>query len=136
MVEGIGPELDGKVCTMKHSTECICDGEMCVFNRSILVQRISASQTEIVVVLFEELADFWVMVQFPSLIHVDVFVRTMRRIVCKKVPKPLNGRGLGDMGFTNIMVGEVVSDQDPTGFTIETEVIFDAFTILGLGTRE
>ena len=116
--------------------EGVSNSEMSTFNGSILVGGVSASWTDLIVVLLEEFLDFQITVQFPSLIHVDVFVRTTRRVVCKEVVKPLEGRSLGDASVANVATGEVVGDQDPTCFTIETKVVFNTFTVFGLGTRE
>ena len=78
MMESVRPELDRKVCTMKHSTKGVCDGKVSTFHRSVLVGRIGTSRLDLVDKLAEEMVDFRITIKFPSLIHKDIFIGTAR----------------------------------------------------------
>jgi hypothetical protein len=54
MLEGIGPETDLESSASEHGTNSIGDGQVCMFNRSILMQRVSTSGTKGVSKLGEE----------------------------------------------------------------------------------
>ena len=74
VMEGVRPELDVKIGTVEHSAESIGNGKMSTFNRTVLIGAVRTGWMDLVVEFVEELENLRVSIQFPSLIHVDVFV--------------------------------------------------------------
>ena len=89
MIEGIGPELDGKVGTSKKSLDCVAKSSMSLFNRAILTRVVSTSREHSIFFLSKEISDFSVVEEFTPLIKIDIFVRTCRAVLGKEVHKSL-----------------------------------------------
>ena len=109
---------------------------MSTFNRTILVRGIGTSGADNILVLLEELANFRVVVKFTTLVKEDILVLAFRGVGGEECIQPINGRSFGDAGITMHHPGEMVSNKNPTSFTIETNKVSLSSGIFGLGSRE
>lgn len=131
----IRPKCRRKIGSMEHSTDGISNSLMCTFNRAVLVGRISTSGANVVVKTFEESLDLGVLVEFTTLVHVDILVSAPGCMVLEEVTKPGDGGSFGETGITMETSRLVVSNKDPGGFTIKADIVC-SLVGFGLGSRE
>ena len=67
-------ELNVKVGTIEEAANVVCNGAMILFDWSILIGSTSTCWLDCVTTLFEQLLHLWVLAEFTSLIHHDMFV--------------------------------------------------------------
>ena len=136
MLEGIGPETDLESSASEHGTNSIGDGQVCTFNRSILMQRVSTSGTKGVSKLGEEGTDCRIGVELTTLVKMDVFVRTRGSMLAEELLEPVNGSGLRDASDANLESKEMIGDKEPAGFTVEADVFRAKCGIRRANTRK
>jgi hypothetical protein len=78
VLEGIRPKFGVKASTREHQVKGVTNGLMRPFHRTILVGGIGTCGTDVIAITFEEAANLGILVQFASLVKVDVFVVTRR----------------------------------------------------------
>ena len=83
-MEGVGPEADVKIRACEHGTNCVGDGEMTTFHRSILIGGISASGTNGITKFSEERDNLWVAVELATLVKKYIFVGRRRSMLLEK----------------------------------------------------
>jgi len=136
VVESIRPELDIKISTNKHGSDGIGNSEVAAFHRSILIGGIGTRGSHIITEAFEEFNHFRVMEELAALVKVHILARTGGGMALKEMPKPVDRCRFGDASVPILSAGEVIGNEDPTGFAIQTNIIFGALCIFGLRTGE
>jgi hypothetical protein len=84
----------------------------------------------------EKFSHLRVVIEFTTLVEVDVFVRALRRVVLEEVSEPMNWGCFGHTSIAMLHAREMVRDEDPRGFPIEAEVVLGAKSIFGSGAGE
>jgi hypothetical protein len=77
-MESIWPEFDIKIGAVEHGTKSVTNGLMCAFNWSILVGAVGAGGSNFVAKVFEKSSNFWVIIEFATLIQEDILVLDTR----------------------------------------------------------
>ena len=73
----------------------------------------------------KKVAHSGVVIEFTTLIHVDIFIRTgiSRGVLREEISKPFNWGSFGSPGITILHASEVVSDKNPACLTIESFIV-------------
>ena len=95
-----------------------------------MIGGISTSETNSVSILFNKLLDLRIIVQFTTLIKIDVFVRIFRQVIFEELMESLDWGSLQYLCIAMIHSSKMVGDQDPHCLAIETYVVFLAKLIL------
>ena len=74
--------------------------------------------------------------EFASLVHVNALVIAFRTAFREECFEPFDGGCLGYPGITMVAISEVVRDENPASFTIESSVFRGSLLVLGLGLGE
>jgi hypothetical protein len=74
VMEGIGPKTGIKGSTGEHGTEGVSDRLVGSFYRTILVRTVGAGGSNGIAKFLEQRSDLGVLVEFPSLVQVDILV--------------------------------------------------------------
>jgi hypothetical protein len=136
-LKGVGPKFDRQIGTGKHATEGISNGLMCAFDGSVLIVSVSASWEDFITVFVKEGSDFWVSVKLTTLIKVNVLVFCVGGGVATEPGiKPGERSSLGNACGTIQSGSGMVSQEDPTCFTVEAFIVFGASSVLGLLASE
>ena len=88
-MECIWPEFYTEVGTIEETANVISNCAMISFDWSVLIGSASAGWLYRVTVLFKELVDFWVLVEFTALVHHDAFVITFWGMGLEEHGQPL-----------------------------------------------
>ena len=76
VIECAWPEFNVKVGTIKETANVVCNSAIILFDWSVLIGSSSACWLDCAAMLFEWLLCLWVLVEFTSLIHHEMFVVT------------------------------------------------------------
>ena len=104
---------------------------MATFHRAILVRGIGTGRAEFVAKACEELLNVRVVEQLTTLVKEDILVTGAGGMFLEEMAKPVNGCSFGDAGVAMFHAGEVVGDEDPACFAIETQVVLFTGRVLG-----
>lgn len=74
-MKGIGPKASIKVGANQHGAKGVPNGLMSSFHGAILMGAIGTSRTNGIAMALEKSADFLVVVQFSTLVEVDILAR-------------------------------------------------------------
>ena len=74
MVKGIGSEFHIKVCSSEQCLDGVGKCLMSLFHWTVLLQVICASREYVVSLFVEMIANIWVIIELPSLVHIDIIV--------------------------------------------------------------
>jgi len=92
----------------------------------ILIGGICTGRSKVTPKLREQLPNFGVVIEFPTLVHEDILVGACGSVLLKEILQPTNGLGFGHSGVAMAAMlhsGEVVSDKNPSSFTVKANVI-------------
>ena len=113
MVECIGPESRRGTSSVKHGSDSVGNSKMSAFHRTVLVGSIGSGGANFIMKFFEECTNVRVVVEFATLVKIDVFVGHARGVVCEKMTKPVQWCCFGDTCVTMKSTGKVIGDEDP-----------------------
>ena len=136
VMEAVWPKLRFQVSTNEHSADGIGKGDVTTFHRAILVGSISTSGTNVIAKMLAKLLHIRVVVQFTSLVKKNTFVAATRGMFLQEMPEPVDRGSLGDASVAMFHAGEVVGDEDPACFAIETQVVLFTGRVLGFLTSK
>ena len=84
----------------------------------------------------EKLMNLGIVAKLSVLIKMHTLVGTVARgMLVQEVFEPLKRGSFGDMGVTMFALGEMISDKNPCGFNIETNMTRSSLIILGFCAR-
>ena len=96
--------------------------------RAILKGSLCTSRSDLVAFRSKEVCNSRVVIEFTTLIHVYIFVLAVFTggILGEKEIKPFEWRGFGSSCITIFHSCEVICNEDPAGFTIDTFIVFSS----------
>jgi hypothetical protein len=74
MIESAWPKLRVEIRSSQERTQSIANRLMRALHRSVLMRGVGASRVDIITEFLEEIANLGVVIEFPTLIHVNVLV--------------------------------------------------------------
>ena len=110
---------------------------MGTFNRAKLMTTVRTSGANLKAVTFKELLNLMTSIEFTTLIKVNIPGGISSSTVSgKEVTKILERHSFRLEGTSPYVFAEVVRDEAPTGFTMDTKVVFATAGGFGFDTRE
>ena len=135
MIKTIRSKSNVSIGTTKLGTNTVCNSLMGAFYRVKLMTAIKSSRTDSKAVTLKEFSYFSKTIHFFSLIKAHISsVVSSRTVGSKPITKILQRNSLRLESFTPNVLGEVVSDEQPTSFTMNSKVITTTLEILGTNT--
>ena len=83
----------------------------------------------LVVPVGKVILDIRIGIELSTLIEVYILVLTSRTILQKELPELFNRQCFASAYRTPLHTGEVISDKDPAGFSIESHIVLALFCI-------
>ena len=78
MSECMRPEFNINIIAEKEGTHRVCDSKMSTLDRTILVRSVSTCRPNFMSKVTKQTCNFWIVIKFPSLIKINMFVRNLR----------------------------------------------------------
>ena len=125
--ESIGPELDVKISTTQKRPHGVGESSVGTFNRSVLMGSITTGRKQFIAERLEQIKNIWVVEEFSTLIDMNILVTTIRAMLREKMSEPFYRSSFRDATVSVFHPSKVISDKDPTSFTMETSIINTPF---------
>ena len=87
--------------------------------------RVRTCELDLITEISERCTDVVAVAKFATAVHANILGRAGRCVISEPLIEPVNGRGFGGKGAPKNAAAEVVSDQDVTGLTVETDQIVE-----------
>ena len=131
MVKTVRPKLNVNICTNKLGTNTVCNCWMGASHRAKLMTAIRTSKTDSNTVTLKELAYFCRTIFFSCLIKTHISSVVLRKAVASKLITTIVQRNsLGLESFNPNVLGEVVYDEQPRNFTMNSKTITRTLDII------
>jgi hypothetical protein len=119
-LKSVRPKTSIEVRTGEHGAKGIAYGLMGALDGAVLVRGTGASGLDMVTKFLEEGTEFWIMVQFATLVNHNVLVREIKYLVLSEPrSKPIEGCGFRNARNTVEFTGGMVGNEQVASLTVE-----------------
>jgi hypothetical protein len=123
VVKSIGPEMRIKSGAGQRGTKGVANSLMGTFEGPILMQAIGSSGMDVIAKLGKENTDFWVLVEFPTLVKIDILIGNARGVTEEPLMEPVQRCTFRDARCAILESGGMIGKKNVASLAVDTLVL-------------